>query len=96
MQSFKKKIVSLVKNGIEPLNTGYDNFKHPNIDVELLAKERKETCIKCPMFKTEPIPMLRVEDKNIPELSNMFCDMCGCTLSYKLRQSIDTCNKWEK
>lgn len=96
MQSFKKKIVSLVKNGIEPLNTGYDNFKHPNIDVEILAKERKETCVKCTMFKTEPIPMLRVEDKNIPELSNMFCDMCGCTLSYKLRQSIEKCDKWQK
>ena len=96
MRSFKKKIVSLVKNGIKPLNTGYDNFNHPNIDVEILAKERKETCVKCPMFQTEPIPMLRVEDKNIPELSNMFCDMCGCTLSYKLRQSIEKCDKWEE
>lgn len=96
MQSFKKKIVSLVKNGIKPLNTGYDNFKHQNKEVELLAKERKETCFKCPMFQKEPVPILRVEDKNIPELSNMFCDDCGCTLSYKLRQSIDTCIKWQR
>lgn len=96
MRSLKKKIVSLVSNGLEPLEEGINNFKHPNVDVELLAKERKETCVGCPMYKKEPIPMFRVIDKNIPELSNIFCDLCGCTLSYKLRQSLDKCNKWQK
>lgn len=96
MQSFKKKILSLVKNGIEPIEEGINNFNHPNIDVELLAKERKETCVVCPMFVDEPISFLRVEDKSLPELSNKMCDSCGCTLSYKLRQSIEICNKWQK
>lgn len=94
MQSFKKKIVSLVKNGIDPLAEGMNNFNHPNIDVEILAKERMKTCIGCPMYQIEPIQMFRIKDKSIPELSDMFCDSCGCTLSYKLRQSIETCNKW--
>lgn len=96
MRSFKKKIVSLVKNGIEPLNTGYNNFKHPNIDVEILANERKETCVKCPMFVDEPIEFLKVIDNAIPELSNKMCDLCACTLSYKLRQSNNKCDKWLK
>lgn len=95
MRSFKKKIVSLVSNGLEPLEEGINNFNHQNIDVELLAKERKEICIGCPMYKTEPIPFLRVKDKSIPELSDKFCDECGCTLSYKLRQSKTICNKWK-
>lgn len=95
MQSFKKKIVSLVKNGIEPIEEGINNFNHPNIDVELLAKERKETCVVCSMFVDEPISFLRVKDKAIPELSNKMCYSCGCTVSYKLRQSLDKCDKWE-
>lgn len=96
MQSFKKKIVSLISNGIEPLEFGMHNFKHHDLDVELLAKERSDECEKCEMNVEEPIPFLRVEDKNIPELSNKMCDECGCTLSYKLRQSITKCKKWSE
>ena len=96
MQSFKKKIVSLVTNGIEPLEEGLYNFKHPNINVERLAEDRKNTCIGCEFYIEEPIKFLRVQDKIIPELSNMYCDECGCTLSYKLRQSITKCDKWQE
>jgi len=96
MQSFKKKIVSLVNIGIDPIFEGINNLNHPNIDVEILAKERMKTCIGCPMYVDEPISFLKVIDKSIPELSNKMCDSCGCTLSYKLRQSIETCDKWEK
>jgi len=96
MQSFKKKIVSLVSNGIEPLEEGLYNFKHPNINVERLAEDRKNTCVGCEFYIEEPIKFLRVQDKIIPELSNKMCNDCGCTLSYKLRQSIIKCNKWQE
>lgn len=94
MQSFKKKIVSLIENGLEPLEIGIHNFKHPNIDVELLAIERTKECLFCEFFVEEPIDFLKVIDKNISELSNKMCDECGCTLSYKLRQSKTKCEKW--
>ena len=96
MQSFKKKIVSLAKNGIDPLIDGVTNFNNPNKEVELLANERKEVCVKCPMFVDEPIPFLSVQDDRIKELSNKICDECGCTLSYKLRQSKTKCDKWKE
>ena len=96
MQSFKKKVLSLVTHGIEPLEVGIRNFKHYDLDVELLAIDRMYQCVGCEMFKQEPISFLRVEDKNIPELSEMFCDECGCTLSYKTRQSIEKCDKWQE
>lgn len=96
MQSFKKKIVSLLEHGTDPLIEGMHNFKHPNIDIELLAKERSDECIKCKLNVLEPIDFLRVNDTRIPELTNRMCDECGCTLSYKLRQSQTKCTKWQE
>ena len=84
-----------MSNGLEPLEIGMRNFKHTDIDIELLAMDRAKECTVCEMFVDEPINFLRVEDKNIPELSNKMCNECGCTLSYKLRQSKTKCKKWQ-
>lgn len=96
MQSFKKKISSLIKNGIDPLTVGIYNFKNTDFDIELLAMERSMICENCVYFKIEPIYFLKVIDKNIPRLTDKMCDECGCTLSYKLRQSLIKCEQWEK
>lgn len=95
MQSFKKKIVSLVNNGIEPLEVGMHNFRNPVLEIERLAENRMNECSGCEFFQTEPISFLRVIDKRITELSNMYCEECGCTSSYKLRQSITKCKLWK-
>lgn len=96
MQSFKKKIVSLIEHGIDPIQEGINNFNNPILEVERLAENRKDTCIGCEFYIDEPIKFLQVTDKRIAELSNKMCDTCGCTLSYKLRQSIDKCDKWQE
>lgn len=96
MRSFKKKIVSLVTNGLEPVEVGIHNFRNPVLEIERLAENRMHECSGCDFFQTEPISFLRVKDKRIPELSNMYCEECGCTSSYKLRQSIIKCNKWQE
>jgi hypothetical protein len=94
MQSFRKKIISLKKSGIDPLVEGVSNFKIENKEAEALAKKRSLDCLNCISNVEEPIDFLRVEDKRIKELSNRMCNDCGCTLSYKLRQSIKKCAKW--
>lgn len=96
MQSFKKKAVSILKNGIDPIEEGVHNFNNPTSDVEQLTQERAVVCASCPNNVIEPVSWLRVKDKRIPELSNKMCDGCGCTLAYKLRQSKTVCEKWEK
>lgn len=96
MQSFKKKILSLISNGIDPLTEGIHNFCNPVLEIERLAENRMNECSLCEFFQTEPISFLRVEDKRIPELTNMYCEECGCTSSYKLRQSITKCKKWSE
>lgn len=101
MQSFRykissasKKAVTLAEEGIEPLTVGYDNFHNPIKEVEILAKIRSVTCGNCELSVDEPIESLKVIDNRIESLSNKMCDLCGCTLSYKLRQSIIKCDKW--
>lgn len=96
MQSFKKKIKTLIKEGFEPVEEGVYNFHNKNVEVEELALRRSEKCSVCPMFEDEPISFLRVEDKSLPLLSGKYCSDCGCTLSYKLRQSKTKCEKWQE
>lgn len=90
------KIKTLLNDGFDPYIEGKHNFENPDPAVEELAKDRAKTCMGCRYFKVEPIPMFRVKDERIPELSNMSCGLCGCIESYKLRQSIKKCSKWER
>ena len=94
LKSLGKKIGSVLINGIDPVIEGVSNFNNPNIEVEKLAESRALTCLGCAKFQIEPIEDFRVIDSRIPELSEMFCDDCGCTASYKLRQSISKCKLW--
>lgn len=74
---------------------GVYNFKTKNAKAKIIAEKRLlENCLSCPHFIEEPIDFLRVTDTEIPELSNMMCNDCGCVLSYKTRQSIDKCKLW--
>lgn len=90
------KIKTLLTDGLDPYVEGKRNFENPTPTFEELAKERTKTCTGCRYFKVEPIQMFRVIDERIPELSNMSCGLCGCIESYKLRQSIKKCSKWER
>jgi len=96
MQSFKKKVSTLLSEGLDGLSEGIDNFKYNIPEVEAKAKKRLQTCLTCPLFKPEPIPMFRVKDKRLPEASKMYCSGCGCTISYKIRQSVFKCEKWNE
>lgn len=94
INSAKGKVDTLIEVGEKPFFEGKFNFENENVDIELLASERKEKCLTCNDFEDEPIESLRVKDENIPELSNKMCGDCFCVLPYKLRQSIVKCPKW--
>lgn len=103
MRSFKKEIrsvkgkaITLAKVGIDPYLEGKHNFENENIDIELLASERKDICLKCPLYEDEHYEACQVTDKNIPELTNKMCGKCFCILAYKLRQSIEKCELWKE
>lgn len=81
-------------NGLDPVEEGIRNFNNPLPDVEALANKRAAICEDCPLRVIEPIDFLRVSEDRIPTISEMMCDECGCTLSYKTRQSKTVCKKW--
>lgn len=94
LKSLIKKANTLSKVGVEPYEEGKKNFDHPTPCIEIIAQKRTAICKGCEFFKTEPIEYFRVTDETIPELSNKYCEDCGCISSYKLRQNQDLCNKW--
>lgn len=96
VKSFVKKVTSIIDKGMEGILEGKENFNNPKIEVETLAEARAMTCVSCVNYKEEPIELFRVTDIRIPELSEMFCDDCGCELPYKLRQSITKCKLWQR
>lgn len=76
---------------------GIKNFNFPYKKAEELAVKRLENkCKGCNFNILEPIEELRVTDTRIPDLTNRTCGQCGCVLSYKLRQSVKKCSKWEQ
>lgn len=91
-----KKIKTIAKNGIEPIERGVTNYKLEIEKFEVLARDRMEVCKGCVNFVEEPISFLRIKDRRIPELSNMMCDDCGCSSPYLLRQDIKICKHWKK
>lgn len=91
----KRKIKTILKNGISDTLDAYEegvyNFNNPTKEIEDLARQRLK---ECDCLEREPISFLRVKDERIPKLSEMICGECGCTASYKFRQSKDKCKQW--
>lgn len=96
MRSFKKKAITLIKDGLKPVEEGVENFNNPKPEIEALANERSLVCLECPHFVKEPVSFLRVNDDRILAISKMMCGECGCTLPYKTRQTITICDRWAR
>lgn len=95
-QSILNKVKTISHVGLKPYNVGKHNFENPIKGIEELAEKRTVDCMGCENYVDEPVDFLRVVDDNIPALSNKMCGSCGCTLAYKLRQSIEPCKLWRQ
>lgn len=95
-RSMFKKIKTIAKSGLEPIEEGLSNFTLNIPEVERKAEQRAMTCIGCKSFEIEPIDLFKIQDERIPELSDRMCNECGCASPYLLRQDIKICKKWEE
>lgn len=82
-----KKVANLE---LKAYNQGKKNFRSGT--AEALAEERAAICATCPHNEIEPIEELAVKDP-IESISERCCGVCGCTLSYLLRQTVKPCAK---
>lgn len=71
---------------------GFVNVAFPNKKVEHLAKARASICAKCPHAKNSEVVKKIVIDNRTKEIRGMYCDVCGCNLTAKVR-SQDSCPK---
>lgn len=82
---------------LRPIYIGMLNYFCNSKEANKLALSRYEnSCKGCEFFIEEKNELLRFEDNQIPELSNKMCNDCGCNISFKLRQSIKKCSRWQK
>ena len=96
MGRINKAVKTIIKSGIDPFLDGKKNFENQSEEMEELARKRLQFCLECVHFKDEPIQVFKVKDENLPEASGKYCEDCGCVLSFKLRQSIQPCEKWQE
>jgi hypothetical protein len=88
-------------NTLSAIISGWKNFTFESPKHEELAKVRAEICAACPHANPEYkfkkyIPEAVSKSEKIKIIEGLGCDKCGCPLSAKVRQTIDSCpiEKW--
>lgn len=83
-----------IKSGRAVLR-GMLNFKSGKL--EPTSRDFAYICKTCPDNIPETDPDLEETDAEFPFLSSRMCGACGgCVLSYKVRQNIKPCEKWQQ
>jgi len=84
-----------MENRLKAIVMGFKNFAFANKEIEELAVKRAMICALCP-FAVETMLKQILPDDTIKEIEGLKCSDCGCILSAKVRQRIESCpqNKW--
>ena len=78
---------------IKQILSGWKNYLDKSEVTETLAKKRAAICVACP--HTKHGKLLTFIQDSLKEIEGMYCDVCSCPLSAKVRSN-DICpeNKW--
>jgi hypothetical protein len=93
----KKKVKANPEYRIKIANIvdGFAGLAFPNKDTEIMANNRAQICAACPHAKAFGAYSVIVDNKT-KSIQGMKCDLCGCSLSAKVRSKNDSCpdGKW--
>lgn len=75
---------------------GFTNYAFPNKRVEEIAQRRASICAECPYAKYSGAIETVTSGETNKQIKGMYCDVCGCGLSAKIRSVSSWCpkNKW--
>lgn len=78
--------------------SGFKNFVFPSEEMERIANARADVCSRCPDMNPEHKFRKLLPDDKIEIINGAGCNRCGCLLSAKVRQMIQSCpeGKWEE
>lgn len=94
MGSIFKKVNTLLKDGLDPLEEGYKNYQKNDPIIEALAIKRYN--LSKDSIEKEPIAFLRIKDGRIEGLNEMMVSDCGCAAPYFFRQNIEKLKEWNE
>lgn len=85
-------------NTFNAILSGWKNVVFKNKDIEELAIVRAKICSSCPHAnkKYKFKKFLPEEGSGTKEIEGLACNECGCPLSAKVRQVLESCpdNRW--
>lgn len=92
-RAFKNKKTNINYSNIVD---GFSNKAFPSPKLEKLAKSRAMICAECPFAKKSKMLETVYADNKTKTIQGMYCDVCGCALSAKVRSQNDSCprGKW--
>lgn len=75
---------------------GFANSAFRSAKIEKLAKSRAKICAACPFAKKSKVLKMITINNKTKEINGMYCDVCGCDISTKVRSQNDYCPraKW--
>lgn len=84
---------------LQAIKQGWGNFLFPSPEIEELANVRAKICSSCDKAVDDyPFKHFLPEEKRIEIVRGLACGACGCPLSAKIRQVVESCphpdKKW--
>ena len=64
---------------------GFSYLVIPDSEIEAKAKQRADICAKCPWAKYSGNVNTLIHDNKTVTVKGLICDICGCSISAKVR-----------
>ena len=94
---YRKVVLKRKTEGkIQDIVSGFSYLVVKDSEIEKLAKKRAEICGKCPHAKYSNKVNTIVVGETVHKIKGTHCELCGCSLSAKVRSEDDRCplRKW--
>lgn len=81
---------------VQDIISGFSYLVIKDTEIEKVARKRAEVCGSCPHARYDKKVNTIIVGETVHKIKGMFCNLCGCSLSAKVRSENDYCplRKW--